>query len=155
METRSDFSKLLALLNAYSVDYIIVGGVALAWHGVPRYTGDLDILVRAEPDNAEKVVAALNEFGFGGIGIESNDFVAPERVLQLGYPPVRIDLMTTLTGVSWEEAWAGSVVGAYDDLPTRYLGRAELVSNKNALGRKRDLADVAALANKDKEGEPG
>ncbi len=153
METRSDFSELLALLNAYSVDYIVVGGIALAWHGVPRYTGDLDVLVHAEPKNAKNVVAALAEFGFGEMGIEEDDFVMPERVLQLGYPPVRIDLLTTLTGVTWEEAWAGSVTGTYGDVPTRYLGREEFISNKNALARKRDLADVAALANRNRDGE--
>ena len=145
MEMRSDFSELLALFNEYNVDYIIVGGIALAWHGAPRYTGDIDILVRAEDNNAQRIVAALEAFGFGGMGIVVEDFTAPKRVLQLGYPPVRIDLMTTLTGVSWSDAWEGRVEGAYGGVSARFLGRAELIANKRACGRTRDMADVEAL----------
>ena len=149
---RSDFSELLALFNERDVDYIIVGGIALAWHGVPRYTGDLDLLLRAEPDNAQKVVAALDVFGFGGLGIGEEDFTAPERVLQLGYPPVRIDLMTTITGVTWADAWKGCVEAEYGGLPVRFLGRAELIANKRACGRARDMADIDALAGQEGEG---
>ena len=145
MEIRSDFSELLALFNEYSVEYIIVGGIALAWHGAPRYTGDIDILVHAEDNNAQRIVAALEAFGFGGMGIGVEDFTAPERVLQLGYPPVRIDLMTTLTGVSWSDAWRGCVGGVYGGISVHFLGRAELISNKRACGRTRDLADIEAL----------
>jgi hypothetical protein len=145
METRKDFSELLALFNAHGVDYIIVGAYALSHHGVPRYTGDLDILVRPDRENAACVLKALEAFGFGGLDVTVEDFTAPDQVVQLGYPPLRIDLMTSLTGVTWDEAAAGRIVARYGDVPVSYLGRNELLRNKRALGRKKDEADIEAL----------
>ena len=145
METSKDFSELLALFNAQGVDFIIVGAYALAHHGSPRYTGDLDILLRPDRENAARVLKALQAFGFGGLDVTVDDLASPDRVVQLGYPPVRIDLVTSLTGVTWEEAAAGRVTGRYGDVPVSYLGRNELIRNKRALGRKKDEADIEAL----------
>jgi len=145
MEVQPDFKELLRLFNARHVDYLIVGGYALAFHGAPRFTGDLDILVKPDPDNAQKILLALAEFGFGSLGLTSQDFIETERVVQLGVPPVRIDLITSLTGVTWPEAWAGKISGRFGDVPVYVIGRAEFVINKRALGRKRDLADMEAL----------
>ncbi len=145
MEPQADFSELLALFNAHGVEYLVVGAYALAFHGVPRYTGDLHLWVRPDGENGGRVLAALAAFGFGDLGLTLEDLTREERVVQLGYPPVRIDLLTSLTGVTWEEAWREAVPGRYGDVPVRYLGRQALVANKRALGRHQDRADLEAL----------
>ena len=103
MEIQKDFSELLELFNEHDVAYAIVGGYALAFHGSPRNTGDIDILVRPDRENAARVLRALADFGFGSLDLKVEDFSHPDRVLQLGYAPVRVDLITSLTGVSWEQ----------------------------------------------------
>ena len=145
MEVQQDFRDLLALFNAHRVEYIIVGAHALAYHGAPRYTGDMGILVRPHPENAKRIMEALDEFGFGSLGLVAQDFTAPDRVTQLGVAPVRIDIVTSITGVSWEEAAAGRVQGSYGDVVVHFLGRQEFILNKRALGRKKDQADLEAL----------
>jgi hypothetical protein len=145
MEVQPDFRDLLALFNAHEVDYIIVGAYALAYHGAPRYTGDMDILVRPDSENAFRILGALAEFGFGSLGLRAEDFAAPDRVIQIGVAPVRVDIVTSLTGVSWEEADAGRVAGTYGDLKVYYIGKKQFILNKRALGRKKDLADLEAI----------
>jgi hypothetical protein len=145
MEVQEDFRDLLALFNANQVDYLIVGAHALAYHGVPRYTGDLDILVRPDPANARGILKALKEFGFGAVGLTADDFTIPDKVVQLGVPPVRIDIVTSITGVSWEEAAAGRLRGNYGDVSVHFLGKKEFIQNKRAVGRKKDEADLEAL----------
>jgi len=145
MKIQPDFRELLELFNAHNVEYMIVGGYALAFHGVPRYTGDLDVLVKSDPENAHRVLAALADFGFGALDLTVEDFTHPDRVVQLGVPPVRVDLITSLTGVSWSEASSGKVAGAYGDLPVYFVGREQFLANKRATGRKRDAADLEAL----------
>lgn len=140
-----DFKELLALFNAHRVEYIIVGAYALACHGAPRFTGDLDVYVRPTVDNAHQILAALDAFGFGSLGLTVADILKPDMVIQLGVPPVRIDLLTSLSGLTWEEAWAGKVAGVYGNVPVWYLGRNEYIRNKRACGRKKDLADLEAL----------
>ena len=90
-------------------------------------------------------MAALDEFGFGSVGLKIQDFESPDKVIQLGVPPVRVDIITSITGVSWEEAFSGRVEGKYGDIPVHYIGREQFISNKRALGRKKDLADIEAL----------
>lgn len=145
MEVQRDFRELLALFNARQIDYIVVGAHALAYHGTPRYTGDLDILVRPDQENAKHILKALDEFGFGALGLTIEDFSAPNKVVQLGVAPVRVDLVTSLTGLSWEEAAAGKVKGTYGDVAVHYLGKKEFILNKRAIGRMKDLADLEAL----------
>lgn len=145
MEIQSDFSELLALLNEHNVEYVVVGAHALAYHGVPRYTGDLDVLVRPSKENADRILRALDQFGFGSLQLTSDDFVIDDQVVQLGRPPLRVDFLTSLSGVTWTEAIDGSEEGKYGELPTRYLGRNEFIKNKRALGRTKDLADIEAL----------
>jgi len=145
MEVQPDFKELLELLNAHKVEFIVVGAYALAFHGVPRFTGDIDIFVKPDPKNAEKILAALEEFGFGSLDLTTSDFQDPDKVVQLGVAPVRVDLITSLTGLSWQQAHSGKVEGTYGDVPVYYLGRKEFLANKKALGRKRDLADLEAL----------
>lgn len=145
MEVQQDFKDLLALFNEHKIEYMIVGAYALAFHGAPRYTGDIDILVKPDPLNAQRIMAALTKFGFGLVGLKAEDFETPGRVIQLGVPPVRVDIVTSMTGVSWEEALSGRVEGKYGDIPVYYIGRQQFISNKQALGRKKDLADLEAL----------
>jgi hypothetical protein len=145
MEVQQDFRDLLELFNKHKVDYIIVGAYALGFHGAPRYTGDLDVFVQPEPMNARNIVRALHEFGFGSVGLTEADFEEEGRVVQLGFPPVRVDIITSITGVSWEQARSGRVQGEFGDLSVHYIGRDELIANKKALGRKKDIADLEAI----------
>jgi hypothetical protein len=146
MEVQPDFRELLAFLNARGAEYLIVGGYALAFHGAPRFTGDLDIFIRPAPGNARRVLEALADFGFRFPNLTADDFQKPDNVVQLGVPPVRVDLVTSITGVSWEEAEAHKVSGTFSDVPVHYIGREEFIANKRATGRKKDLADVEALS---------
>lgn len=145
MASQQDFKELLELFNAHRVEFMIVGGYALAFHGAPRFTGDLDLLVKPNSDNATRVLAALGDFGFGALDLTQSDFSTPDRVVQLGVPPVRIDLLTSISGISWEDARAGAVRGTYGGVPVDFIGRAEFVANKRATGRRRDLADLESL----------
>jgi len=145
MEIQPDFRELLRLFNAHKVNYLIVGAYALAFHGVPRYTGDIDIFIQPEPENSRRIIAALNEFGFASLGLTPEDFEKPDQIIQLGVPPVQINLITSIMGVSWDEAFSGRVKGKYGDIPVNYIGRKHLIMNKRALGRKKDLADLEAL----------
>src|SRR3970040_2355899 len=117
MEVQPDFRNLLALFNVHNVEYMIVGGYALAFHGAPRFTGDLDVLVKPDPENAQRILAALAPFGFASVGLAPGYVSHPDQVVQLGVPPVRIDLITSLTGTSWDEVFAGRTTGSYGDVP--------------------------------------
>ena len=145
MEVQQDFRDLLELFNKHRVDYIIVGAYALGFHGAPRYTGDLDVLVRPDLVNSGSIMQALDEFGFGSVGLTAEDFEKEGKVVQLGLPPVRVDIITSITGVPWEQARSGRVKGQFGDLTVHYLGRDEFIANKRALGRKKDIADLEAI----------
>jgi len=145
MEVQKDFRDLLELFNKQKVDYIIVGAYALGFHGAPRYTGDLDVFVKPDPTNARSIIKALTAFGFGSVGLAATDFEEEGKIVQLGFPPVRVDIITSLTGVSWEQARAGRVKGEFGDLKVHYIGRDDFIENKRALGRKKDIADLEAI----------
>jgi hypothetical protein len=139
-----DFSEFLDLLTQHDVKALIIGAFAVAFHAKPRFTKDLDIFVEATPENAERLLAAIDAFGFGTLGLTINDF-GPGGVTQLGYPPNRIDLVTSIDGVTFEEAWASRVAGKYADVDVWYIGRDALVRNKAAAARPQDLMDLATL----------
>jgi len=145
MEVQPDFKDLLELFNVHKVEYVIVGGYALAFHGAPRYTGDIDIFVRPSSENAKRIIAALDDFGFGTVGLTAEDFEYPDKVVQLGFPPVRIDIITSITGVSWEDAYQDCVKGKYGDITVQYIGLNDFIRNKRSMGRKKDQADLEAL----------
>ena len=145
MDTQPDFRELRASFHAHHVEFLVVGGYALAFHGAPRFTGDLDLLVRPEPGNARRVIEALQAFGFTSPDLTEDDFIRPEQVIQLGVPPVRVDLLTSISGVTWDEAHAGRVSGHYGDVSVDYIGRDEFIANKRASGRARDMADLERL----------
>jgi hypothetical protein len=145
MALSKDWREFLELLNSRGVDYVIVGAQSLAFHGRPRHTGDLDILVRPNRDNARLLLAVLKDFGFEQSGFEETDFLQPEQIIQLGRVPSRIDLLTTISGVSTNEAFASKIAAALDGIPVFILGKEALIRNKRAVGRPQDLADIAAL----------
>ena len=145
MGLSKDWREFLELLNSRGVDYIIVGAHGLALHGRPRYTGDLDILVRSTPENARMLVDILIEFGFAESGFKEADFLKAGQLIQLGRVPTRIDLLTSISGVSSEEAFASKVSAELDGIPVFVLGKEALVRNKRAVGRPRDLADLDML----------
>lgn len=145
MDLLPDFKELLVLFSAHNVDFVIVGAYSVAFHGAPRATGDLDILVRPTPENATAILDSLEEFGFGGAGLTKKDFETPDCVIQLGVPPVRVDILTSITGVPWETVERGRVKGTLGNIAVYFLGIDELRINKKTLGRKKDLADIEAL----------
>ena len=145
MEIRNDFKELLELFNKHKVEYLVVGGYALAFHGAPRFTGDIDLYVRPVHENAERILHALDEFGFGSLDLSEEDFATPGKVVQLGVPPVRIDIITRISGVSWEKADESKVSGEYGGTPVHFISREDLIANKRETGRKKDAADIEAL----------
>jgi hypothetical protein len=145
MALSKDWREFLKLLNSRGVDYVIVGAQSLAFHGRPRHTGDLDILVRPSPNNARLLLALLNQFGFEQSNFEETDFLQPEQIIQLGRAPSRIDLLTSISGVSTNEAFASKISAILDGIPVFVLGKDELIRNKRAVGRPQDLADLAVL----------
>jgi hypothetical protein len=142
----SDFEELLAFLNARNVRAIVVGGHALAFHGHPRYTKDLDVFIEPTAENAAALLRALADFGFGSAGLTANDFASPGRIVQLGVAPNRVDLMTAIDGVSFADAWASRVPGTFGATRVFFLGREAFLKNKQAAGRPQDLADIDALS---------
>ncbi len=144
-----DFSEFVALLAEHDVRYLIVGGYALAAHGLPRATGDLDAWIWTDSANAHRLLAALEEFGFGGIGIDHADLTSADCVVQLGYPPHRIDLLTRITGVEFEAAWSRRLEVILGEVTVPFIGRDDLITNKRATGRPQDVADVQRLTRRD------
>lgn len=142
-----DFRDLLAALLEAGARFLVVGAHAMAVHGVPRATGDLDVWIAADPANAERVWTALLRFGapVAAMGVRREDLTRADTVVQIGLPPRRIDLLTSITGVGFDEAWPGRVTHPVAGLAIPFLGRAELVRNKRATGRAKDLADLEAL----------
>jgi hypothetical protein len=139
-----DFKEFAELLNAHRVDYLVVGGYALAAHGHPRYTGDIDFWLDCRPDNIGRLLDALREFGFGSLGLKAEDF-GPDAVIQLGKPPRRIDLLTGIDGVDFASCHARREVIDVDGLLLNFIGLDDFKANKRASGRHKDLADLEAL----------
>lgn len=145
MDPNPDFRDMLRCLNARGVEYLVVGSFALAFHGRPRSTGDMDIFVRPSPENAARIMDALRDFGFALPDISGDDFSRPDQIVQLGYPPVRIDLITSLTGVDWDAAWNGRTAGELAGEPVNFIGLREFIANKRSTGRAKDLGDIDGL----------
>ena len=132
-------------MNSNGVEYVVVGGHAVAYHGYPRFTGDLDFFVRPAAENGARIIAVLRSFGFVDTADLEPTLVEPGKVVQIGRPPNRIDLLTGINGVSFQEALATSVVAEIDGLPVRMIGFECLLENKSASGRPKDLADLEQL----------
>jgi hypothetical protein len=140
-----DFKEFAELLNSNKVEYLIVGGYALAAYGHPRYTGDLDFWVGSAPDNADRVLEALDQFGFGSLGIKKEDLVEPNQVLQLGFPPARIDLLTSIDGVAFGDCYTRRMLVEVDGMQLAFIALNDFKINKRAVGRHQDFADLESL----------
>ena len=148
-----DFKEFAELLNARSVDYLVVGGYALAAHGHPRYTGDIDFWVRPTPENFARLLTALNDFGFGSLGLSEADFDS-DTVVQLGQPPRRIDLLTAIDGVEFEACYARREQVELAGVRLNIIGLDDFKQNKRASGRLKDLADLESLGGPPSDGDP-
>ena len=146
MTLHPDIREFIELCLSQKVEFLLVGGYALAFHGAPRFTEDIDLMVLVSPENADKLFQVLKDFGFGGVGITRDDFLEVDQVIQLGRAPNRIDLLTGMSGVSWQEAWESRSTVDFDGLTVPLIGREELIRNKKATGRPQDLADIARLS---------
>lgn len=140
-----DFREFIQSLNDNQVHYLVIDGYAVAFYGYPRYTKDIDIWIAINSDNAAKMVKALEQFGFGSLGLKIEDFLDPGQIIQLGYPPSRIDLLTTLKGVEFDECYASRVESEIDGTKVTFIDLENLKRNKKATGRYQDLADVENL----------
>ena len=145
MKLPTDLKEFIELLNSNGVEYVVVGGHAVAWHGYPRYTGDFDFFVRPSSENAKRIVAVLQTFGFGDTDGLDSLLVEPGKVIQLGRPPNRIDILSGISAVSFEEALATSVAADLGGVTVRMLGLDALIENKTASGRPKDQIDVLQL----------
>ena len=140
-----DFKEFVQLLIQNQVEYLIVGGYAVSIHGYPRYTGDLDIWINSTNGNAKKVVACLNEFGFSSYELTEKDFTKEYGIVQLGYPPVRIDIINTVDGVDFGECFLKKSIIEIDGLSVNFIGLEDLIKNKKTTARPRDIDDVENL----------
>jgi hypothetical protein len=142
-----DFRDLLLALAEHEVEFLIVGAYALSFHGAPRASGDIDVFVRPSATNAARIWRALIEFGapVASAGVVQTDFEKPDLVYQIGLPPRRIDLLTSISGVSFDEAWSSRVPAEVSGRAVHFIGREMFLRNKQAAGRPKDLADAARL----------
>ena len=140
----NDFAEFVEAFNKNKVEFVIVGAHAVAFHGYTRGTKDLDILIRPNPENISRVVAALKDFGVESLGLVEADFT-PENVIQLGVPPNRVDLLAEISGVETEKVWRTRVKGEYQGHPAEYISLDCLLQNKKTAGRRQDLLDVEKL----------
>jgi len=150
-----DFKEFLELLNYHKVKYVIVGAHAVTAHSRPRSTGDLDVLIEASKENAKKIVAALTDFGFDSLKLKVEDFCKTGFVIQLGYEPNRIDILTSVTGVEWKEIWENKIndVLGSSEIPVFFIGKEQLIKNKMAAGRELDIKDAERLIKFKSKGE--
>ena len=140
-----DLQEFIRLLQAEKVEFLIVGAWAVAFHGRPRYTGDVDVFLRRDERNAERLMRVIDEFGFGSTGILREDFLKENFVIQLGVEPNRIDLLTGISGVDFAEAWAQRISGSLGELEVHFISRDLLIQNKRASNRDKDLGDIRLL----------
>jgi hypothetical protein len=153
MILNKDFRELLQLLNENGVEYLVVGGYATILYGHVRATGDIDLWIRATPTNGKAVIASLHEFGFGSLAIDESDFSREDSIVQLGYPPYRIDFLTSIDGVTFDSCYGRRHIVQYEDISIPFIDLEDLKVNKKASGRLKDLADLEALEENHTEGD--
>jgi hypothetical protein len=145
MHLSNDCKEFIALLRSEGVDFLVVGAAALAAHGRPRYTGDIDLWIRCDTDTSRRMGRVIEGFGFGSTGLTSADFATPDQVIQLGVAPNRVDVLTGLTGLKFAEAWDKRVELPLGDQVLPFLDKESLRTNKQATGRPQDIADLQIL----------
>ena len=147
LKVEKDFEEFIELLNLNNVEYMIVGAYALALYAKPRNTGDIDIFVQRDETNAERILKVLNEFGFGGIGITKTDLLAEGKIVQLGVSPIRIDIMNSIDGIKFKDAYQRVKKVNFGSTLTNFISYDDLVKNKLSSNRKKDQADLEELQN--------
>ena len=145
MRVEQDFKEFFALLNKNNVQYLIVGGYAYSYYAEPRFTKDIDVFIATSIENAEKIMIALQEFGFNNVGLNAADFLESGRTIQLGQAPIRIDIITSIDGVLFDQAWQNRIEGKFGDIPAFFIAKHDLIKNKRAAGRLQDIADIDKL----------
>lgn len=146
MVLHQDYRELLNLLNENNVDYLVVGAFALGFLGAPRNTGDIDVWIRVDEENAKQIVKALNDFGLASLGYNTADFLDSNLIIQLGVPPVRIDIIMSISGVEFDEAFSNRNVIESKGIKINYINKEDFIRNKKASGRLKDLADIESLS---------
>ena len=145
MKIEKDFKEFLVLLNREKVKYLIVGGFAFSFHGEPRYTKNIDFFVESSSENALKIISAINAFWEKDSGLKIGDLEKKGMIIQMGYPPIRIDIITSIDAVDFAEAWGKRVTAQYGDIPAFFISMDDLIRNKRACGRERDILDAKYL----------
>jgi hypothetical protein len=145
LQLADDFKEFLRLLNSEKIEYLLVGGYAVGVHGYSRMTGDLDVWVAVHPTNAHRLVTALVRFGFGEAGLRPDLFLKPKSVIRMGHPPLKIEIITSAAGVEFADCYPRRSEVLIDGVPVHVIGRQDLLTNKRAAGRPKDLNDVQAL----------
>ncbi|HOY17189.1 MAG TPA: hypothetical protein PLC89_07850 [Haliscomenobacter sp.] len=149
-----DFKEFIRLLNENEVRYLVIGGYAVAYHGYPRYTKDIDFWIWADPDNADRLIKTIQDFGLGVLGLQKEDLINPDNVIQLGYEPNRIDLIVALEGLDFESCFSRREDVAFEDLNVHFIGLKDLIQNKLSTGRMKDKVDAKTLEKKAKKSKP-
>lgn len=145
MNLEEDLREFVELLNALNVHYIVVGAYAVAYHGYTRFTADIDLFIERSYENAERLVQAIERFGFGDLNLSADDFLHEDQVIQLGIAPNRIDLLTFISGVNFQDAWATREQGQLGGVIVPFISKEMLKRNKAATGRSQDLVDLEHL----------
>lgn len=145
MKIEKDYEELLRLLNRNKVKYCVIGAYAVAFYAKPRYTKDMDILIEPSIENGKRIVDALNEFGFKNLDLSVKDFSKKGKIIQLGYEPVRVDIMTSIQGCSFKQIWRNKVIGTYGGEKVYFIGLNELIKTKRISSRNEDKADLDIL----------
>jgi len=151
LDLSDDLHEFLKLLDSTKVEFVLVGAYALAYHGAPRFTEDIDFFVSTSPKNAEKLLAVIEEFGFGSLGLRLEDFQKPDMVIQLGRAPNRIDLLTGIDGVTWEDVWEKRQQSQIDGFPVAVIDLESLCQNKEKTARDQDLIDLKRLRQREEK----
>jgi hypothetical protein len=145
MRVENDFKKFIGLLNEHKVRYLIIGGFAYSFYAEPRFTKDIDFYIDTSSVNANKLLKVLEKFGFKDVDLTKDDFQQPEQIIQLGNAPLRIDIVTSIDGVNFKEAWNNRASGRYGNLNANFISKSDLIKNKKATGRVQDIADLEKL----------
>jgi hypothetical protein len=145
MRIEKDFKEFIELLNKNKVQYLIIGGFAFSFYAEPRFTKDIDILIGQTKENAKKLVACIKDFGFSDLDLTEKDFLESNQVIQLGVAPLRIDILTSVKGMGFQEMWNNRVIGTYGNIDVYFISKEDLIRCKKKSGRTQDLADIEKL----------
>lgn len=145
-----DIIEFIELCNKHDVRYLVIGGYAVSVHGYPRSTKDIDVCIETSERNASKMVQVINDFGFSSLKLKKEDFLKKNFITQLGFPPLRIDILNDLDGVPFEEAWQNKKIVSFENVPVNFIGYSDLLKVKEKAGRPQDIADINKLKNRKK-----